>query len=581
VTDLPQTAARSAPQGPVEAIAAPQRWRDALRAPVAPVACWLGLLAGWVSVFPTLLPRAGWAQGVITAVSVSVWLVVGAVLAWVARVGWGLAGRPVPTVLPYGRRIFAAVAGIVVVVALGAWATWQNEQRRGIGMSTISPAQILVVVVVAALVGAVLFVVGRTLAWAVRRLDRRITRYVPRWAAVAITVVVVVVGGVVLTRDVVARELLDRVNESFSTFDDETPPGIAQPTSPLRSGGPGSEAAWDTLGYEGRNFTGGGPTVADLQAFAAPGVTAQEPIRVYAGLQSADGFEAQAQLAVEELERTGAFDRSVLVVATVTGTGWVDPVSAAAVEYLNAGDTAIVASQYSYLPSWISFLVDLDKAAESSEALNDAVIARWSQLPEDQRPRLVQFGLSLGSYGSEATFATGDAESSIAAATAAVDAVLWAGPTFANPIWGKVLDERTGGSPVWAPEFDSVTLTGTPGAPPAPGRLSGRPVVYATHPTDPVTWASTASLTAKPPWMDAPTGIGVPEPLLWAPGVTLVQEVFDLMAGFSAAPGYGHNYDPNMADAWTLVAAPDAWSAARTEQLRTVLSAYAEGASSS
>lgn len=570
-TDATRPDRGATPEGPPPR----QRWRDALTAPVAPVACWLALVAAWVSVFPTLLPRAGWAQGVITGASVVVFVVVGELVAWLARVGWGLAHRPVPTVVPYGRRIFAAVATIVAVAGLGAWVVWQNEQRRGIGVETISAAQIVVVVIVAAVVGALLFVIGRSLAWWVRRIDRRITRYVPRPVSVAITVVLVVIVGVVLSRDVVARNLLDRVNDSFATFDDETPPGITQPTSPLRSGGPGSLAAWDTLGYEGRNFAGGGPTVAELQAFAPPGVQAIEPIRVYAGLQSADGFEAQAALAVDELERTGAFDRSVLVIVTVTGTGWVDPVSAAAVEYLNAGDTAIVASQYSYLPSWISFLVDLDKAAEASQALNDAVIARWSTLPADSRPRLVEFGLSLGSYGSERAFAQGDAAASVAAVTGEVDAVLWAGPTFANPIWGQVVDAREGGSPVWAPRYPDVVLTGAPDAPPAPGRLPGRPVVYASHPTDPVTWASTASLTARPSWMNAPTGTGIPEPLLWAPGVTLIQEVFDLMAGFSAAPGYGHNYDPNMADAWTLVAAPDGWTPARTEALRTVLDAIA------
>ena len=68
--------------------------------------------------------------------------------------------------------------------------------------------------------------------------------------------------------------------------------------------------------------------------------------------------------AVQELERTGAFDREVLAVVTVTGTGWVDPTAARSLEYEHHGDTAIVAQQYSYLPSWISFLVDADKAAE-------------------------------------------------------------------------------------------------------------------------------------------------------------------------------------------------------------------------
>ena len=56
--------------------------------------------------------------------------------------------------------------------------------------------------------------------------------------------------------------------------------------------------------------------------------------------------------------RVGAFDRSVLIVAVPTGTGWMDPAAMDPLEYLHGGDTAIVAMQYSYLTSWISLLVE-------------------------------------------------------------------------------------------------------------------------------------------------------------------------------------------------------------------------------
>ena len=61
---------------------------------------------------------------------------------------------------------------------------------------------------------------------------------------------------------------------------------------------------------------------------------------------------------VRELDRTGAFDRKVLVIIPTTGTGWINPVAARALELMYNGDTALVGSQYSYLPSWISFLGD-------------------------------------------------------------------------------------------------------------------------------------------------------------------------------------------------------------------------------
>jgi hypothetical protein len=83
-------------------------------------------------------------------------------------------------------------------------------------------------------------------------------------------------------------------------------------------------------------------------------------------------------------------------VVTVTGTGWVDPNAASSLEYLHRGNTALAGLQHSYLPSWISFLVDKDEAAEAGIALYRHVHRRWAQLPAGDRPRLVIFGESLG-----------------------------------------------------------------------------------------------------------------------------------------------------------------------------------------
>ena len=126
-------------------------------------------------------------------------------------------------------------------------------------MEHIGAGSLPVLVIAAVVVGAILFFVGRTIAHFVRRLDEAVTTAVPRWAAVGVTVVAVVAFGTVVSRDVVWKQFVDWANSTYSTFDDETPPDIVQPTSPLRSGSPESLVPWDTLGYEGRNFTGGGP----------------------------------------------------------------------------------------------------------------------------------------------------------------------------------------------------------------------------------------------------------------------------------------------------------------------------------
>ena len=52
-----------------------------------------------------------------------------------------------------------------------------------------------------------------------------------------------------------------------------------------------------------------------------------------------------------------------LVGTSAGGSGWMDPNAARALEQLHAGDTAIVAIQYSYLPSFFSLVIDGSQVA--------------------------------------------------------------------------------------------------------------------------------------------------------------------------------------------------------------------------
>jgi uncharacterized membrane protein len=343
------------------------------------------------------------------------------------------------------------------------------------------------------------------------------------------------------------------------------------------SGSPESLVPWETLGYEGRRFVATATSAEQLRSFHGAGATLGEPVRAYVGLRSADTVEERAALAVRELDRIGAWDRDVLAVVTVTGTGWVDPDAAIALEQLHAGNTAMVAMQYSYLPSWISFLTDLDKAAEAGSLLFTAVHDRWLELPEQQRPQLVAFGLSLGSYGAEAAFAGRDAASSVANLVARSEGALLVGPTHSNPIWGQITADREAGSPYWRPVYDGGTTVRFNNQP--SDATAGDPawqeprVLYVQHPSDPVTFWSMDTLWSPPGWMDHPRGYDVPKQGRWFPFVTWTQGVFDLMAGFSAPPGFGHDYAPAYVAAWSQVAPVEGWTADDTARLEAFVSA--------
>ena len=208
--------------------------------------------------------------------------------------------------------------------------------------------------------------------------------------------------GIAVLNGVVVRGAMSVLNKTFSSVNDELDPNLPAPTTALRSGGPGSLASWASLGHQGRIFLHGGPTVAQLSDFnKAP---ATEPIRAYAGLNSANGIRATAEMAADELERQGGLKRKIIGVATTTGTGWINAAEADSLEYMYNGDTAIVSMQYSYLPSWLSFLVDKENARQAGQALFEAVDEKVRALPEAQRPKIVVFGESLGSFGGEAPF---------------------------------------------------------------------------------------------------------------------------------------------------------------------------------
>ncbi len=184
---------------------------------------------------------------------------------------------------------------------------------------------------------------------------------------------------------VVVKFAMRTMNNTFAAVNDEVDPDSGAPHTPLRSSGPQSLVSWQSLGHQGRIFVQGGPSVEQLTAFN--GTAATEPIRAYAGLDSADGITAAAELAARDLQRAGGLQRAVIAVATTTGTGWINEAEADALEYMYNGNTAIVSMQYSFLPSWLSFLVDKENARHAGQALFEAVDRLVRAMPEGAAPQ--------------------------------------------------------------------------------------------------------------------------------------------------------------------------------------------------
>jgi uncharacterized membrane protein len=533
------------------------------------------ILFWWESLSPTLMPRTAVSQSMISAVCIAFAAMIGTFVGWVVhrvfiRFRWNLSEQ-----VRRGLWIAVCVAGVLVLVTgLLVWTKWQNEQRDLFGMDHLSPVALLPMVLVTAVLTVILVSLGRIIWRGIRAIDRWLSRHFQRTGATIATVLVVVVlfqwvgGHLFNSFDSWARS-------SFGDIDDGTDVNVAPPTEATVSGSPDSLIAWDTLGREGRNFVTRTTTEEALKAFHGDNADVQRPVRVYAGLNSANGAEARAALAVKDLERAGGFDRKVLVITTVTGTGWVDPDAATAIEQLYAGDTAMVAIQYSFLPSWISTLVDADVAQEAGSELFNAVAARWSQLPAGARPKLLVFGQSLGSFGAEAAFAGNDARTSVANIVSRTEGALFTGPTNSNPMWRQIVAARDDGSTAWHPVYrDGVSVRfanrNDEIITPDPD-WKGPRILYIQHPSDPVTFWNMETMWSEPEWIQDPKGYDIPSRASWFPFVTWAQGVADLAAGFGAKPGFGHDYSISFVAGWAAVAPPDGWTADDTARLQQFL----------
>ncbi|MEB3030219.1 alpha/beta hydrolase [[Mycobacterium] nativiensis] len=535
-----------------------------------------GALFFCLSLTPSLLPRDWLFQGLIGGIN--------------AAFGYGL-GVAVGAALnrfvlrgarwwPPSRGVLFALKAAVVVVSPAACvlmlipaASWQRQVSELLGIEGPGTLGYLRTLAVAIGVAAALVATVRTLIDASRLLARVLVR---RWhlhseVALFIGTAIVVVLLVSLINGVLIRGFFAGASAVFQPENSGTQPGVFQPQQSERSGSPASLAPWDSLGSQGRSFVAGGAHADELTRIN--GRPAREPIRVYAGLHSAGDDRARMELLVDELERTHAFDRRVLVVVPTTGTGWVNPAAADAVEMLYNGDTAIVGVQYSYLPSWISFLADQRKSTDSGRLLVQTIAERWRQLPADHRPKLVLYGESLGSMAGQAAF---DWLPDIA--EMGFDAVLWVGPPQASSLWKALLVRRDPGTTAALPRYDNGrTVRFDQGTLPAEVARTAAPpwtgtrVLFLQHASDPVVWWSPDLLFARPDWLTEPPGEDRTASMRWYPVVTFWQVSADLAHGESMPTGHGHNYVETILDGWVAVAPPDGWTAADTERIRAAL----------
>jgi uncharacterized membrane protein len=328
-----------------------------------------------------------------------------------------------------------------------------------------------------------------------------------------------------------------RFVRSLDVAADQVEPGYAAaPSSALLSGGPGSALDHGTLGVAGRRFVGEVRTAEEINRVMGID-SAIDPIRVFVGIDSAATIEARVALAMSELRRTGAFERSLLIVGSPSGSGYLNYIAVEAAEFLTAGDVVTVTIQYGKLPSLLS-LGRVEMAREQHAALVEAIADELEWRSPTERPRFVLYGESLGAQTSQEAFRDPGFD---ALGKRQVDNTLWVGTPYPTRFRRVVLstdppDERFE-QPSKITEHDPATQ-----------------YTFLDHHEDPVTLFTPSIFYRPPPWLGPPADRppNVSRTQRWVPAVTFWLLACDTKNATEIVPGefdaYGHDYRADLAD---------------------------------
>ncbi len=405
----------------------------------------------------------------------------------------------------------------------------------------------------------ILMLVLLGIAWGLQWIGRAIVIVLSQWMhmvfALALSLLILVVIVYALTSQVLLKLGINFFTRHARKMNNRTAKGIVQPQVPERSGSPQSRSSWRAVGGQGRVFLGRGPSRADIEAVT--GRAAMEPIRVYAGMpEEGQSLQSAADLVVEELHRTGAFDRAVILIATSTGSGWVDEWQVQPLEYLTRGNCATASMQYSFVPSSINFLTDLDVSEEAAVILFETIRRAVDEIPEDRRPALFVCGESLGAYASQHVF------SGIVDVLSRTDGALWVGTPAFTPMHAELTAIRHRGSPEVAPVVANgrhVRFVNVPENLWADvyGRELGDwnypRVVYAQHPSDPVVWWNSELVWHKPDWISEKVDGDVSPHMQYTRGATYIQVLVDMPVAGTAPGGHGHTYHEELIPLWEAI----------------------------
>jgi uncharacterized membrane protein len=275
------------------------------------------------------------------------------------------------------------------------------------------------------------------------------------------------------------------------------------------------------------------------------------PIQVYIGLDSAPTHRERVALAMAELDRTHAWDRSLLMLVSPTGTGYVNYCAIAAAQYFTRGDMASVTLQYSKRPSPLS-LGKVRGAREQNRLLWLSILKRVRDMPPERRPKVVLFGESLGAWTSQDALLNWG---TLGPQALGIDRALWIGTPHGSE-WAREVSVN----PAEDVDPSLVAVVNDFGQIEAMGSEAREALRYVllSHDNDGVTKFGSSLFAHRPPWLgpDRPriqdvagaSPRGIPASMRWRPITSFFQTFIDMKN--AQIPGafraWGHDYRPDL-----------------------------------
>ncbi len=524
-----------------------------------------GLLLVAASLTPSLIPRDWVMQGLLAGASMAAGYAMMQFLLAIWRT------LEIPELGGRAARIGQAVLAVPVLGLLLLCVymadEWQNSIRARMEMPLVEVSNTTKMLAMALAVFLLLFLIGKAVQALFDLLRLRLARHIPVRSANVLGLLLAALITVFLTRDGVVNWTMRIADSSFVAAQHLTDPSAAPPIQDWQPGSAASGISWGLMGKPGRDFVLGGPDAAAIARFT--GRPAKEPLRIYVGLAQDRDPQVRARAALTEMQRVGAFDRRVLVLASPTGTGWMDPASYDALEYMQGGDVATVAAQYSYLQSPLALIFETDAGLIQSEALMRVVYDHWRNLPAESRPKLYLHGISLGAWSSMHAF------NPFQMMNEPVSGAFWVGPPFPSTLWNQANAARQPDSPFVLPRIDQgeVIRYASQFAPPdRAGQPWGRlRILFLQYASDPIVFYDAASLWRAPQWMREAPAPDVSPLLRFTPIVTQLQLAVDMLVANSAPAGFGHIYHAHdYIDGWVSVTAPQGWTEGDTRRLKDI-----------